>query len=77
MNITQESDIWWSESNEDFSDPGFSLYEKIILGCMALVICTFLLISAWSGVLIYLGMEEGGGPLGMIVRTFCIQALLQ
>lgn len=77
MNVMQNVDTWWDEANENYSEPALSLYEKSILICMAMVIGTFLVISAWSGVLVYLGIEEGGGPLGMIARSFCIQALLQ
>jgi len=75
MNSTQSANISWDEESEEYTDPELSLYEKVVLTIMAFIISSFLLISGWNGMLIFLGIEQGGGPLGMISRFLCIHAL--
>jgi hypothetical protein len=54
----------------------FSRYECIVLLISILVLTSFFIIAAWSGILLIIGKTEGGGPLGMLMNALHIQLLL-
>ena len=50
--------------------------EKLIVGSFLVFLLAIVVIAAWSGVLLYLGHEEGGGPIGSFIRLFNVQRLI-
>jgi hypothetical protein len=53
-------------------DDNFSRYECIVFFFCILVITTFFIIAAWSGILLISGRIEGGGPLGMLMNALLL-----
>ncbi len=51
-------------------------YEKGVFFTCLLILIGMLIIAAWSGILIVLGVEEGGGPIGLLVRCLNLDQLL-
>ena len=59
-----------------FAELNISNWEKAILFGFLLLLLAILVVAAWSGILLYLGLEAGGGPLGMLMRFSRLPALL-
>ncbi len=59
-----------------FSELNISSWEKMVLFGFSLLIVTILVVAAWSWILLYLGLETGGGPLGMLMRLSRLPVLL-
>ena len=59
-----------------FEDFSASVIDRVALLFLAGLIISILVIAAWSGILLAIGLEEGGGPLGIIARACHIHLLV-
>ena len=56
-------------NNNSMGHVGFTVFEKTVLGLFIALIIAFIIISAWSYVLLTLEMIEGGGPIGYFIKA--------
>lgn len=47
----------------------FGTFEKVALGLFITLIVAFIIISAWSYILLTLEMIDGGGPIGYFIKA--------
>jgi len=52
-----------------FSTIGLTIWESTVVGMLFLMLLTIVFVAGWSGVLLFIGAEEGGGPLGWTFRA--------
>ena len=57
-------------------DLELSNWEKVVLSSFLVLIVSILIVAIWSGILLHLGIEEGGGPLAMLMRSTGIHLLV-
>ena len=64
------------EGDTAIEDFDVSVVDRLALLLVIFLIVAILVIAAWSAILLAMGMEEGGGPLGMIARVCSIHLLV-
>ena len=76
MKAKEHTSTLYTPCEEDqVSELQFTFWEKTVFSFLILFILSITVVSLWSGILLFSGRVEGGGPLGFIVEIIVYHLL--